>query len=55
MRKKAADKTVITKVEEEIDRVRDEIEQEVKAKKLDWLVYWQNERKEFARKGYLLS
>lgn len=55
MRRKPADRIVVTKVEEEIDQIRDKIEQEIKAKKLDWLVYWQNKRKEFAKKGYLLS
>jgi len=55
MKGKPADKVVVTKVEEEVDRIRDKIEQEIKAKRLSWLVYWQNKRKEFAQRGYLLS
>jgi len=51
--KRKADNVVVTKVEEEIDRIRDKIEQEVKAKGVSWLVYWQNKRKEFAQRGYL--
>lgn len=51
--KRKADKVVVTEVEEEIDRIRDRIEREVKAKRVSWLVYWQNKRKEFAQRGYL--
>lgn len=51
--KKRTDKTVITEVEKKIDRIREEIEKEVKVKKMGWFDFWQEKRKLFLQKGYI--
>lgn len=49
---KTADPTLTTKVEREVDKIRDKIYQE--AQKTGWHKYWENTRKKLAKEGYKL-
>lgn len=51
--KRTADPRLITKVEREVDKIRDKIYQE--AQKTGWHKYWKNARRKLAKEGYKLA